>query len=133
MSEGFRLNAAIKAFSINSLSGRAEAIACATRPFGLPSFLLKVSPLATVSLAQVSPYALLALSPGSTSRQLLDLAFQHVGVPMQVAMNLGSMEVIKRFVEIGLGVAIVPRVTVAEEVRQGRLTALPVAELPARA
>ncbi len=91
-----------------------------------------LSSASAVSLAQVSPYPLLALSPGSTSRQLLDLAFQHAGVPMQVAMNLGSMEVIKRFVEIGLGVAIVPRVAVAEEVRQGRLTALPVAELPAR-
>jgi DNA-binding transcriptional LysR family regulator len=85
-----------------------------------------------VSLAQVSPYPFLALSPGSTSRQFLDLAFQHAGVPMQVAMNLGSMEVMKRFVEIGLGVAIVPRVAVAAEVQQGRLAALPVAELPAR-
>jgi DNA-binding transcriptional LysR family regulator len=91
-----------------------------------------LSSTAVVSLAQVSPYPLLALSPGSTSRQLLDLAFQHAGVPMQVAMNLGSMEVIKRFVESGLGVAMVPRVAVAAEVQQGRLAALPVAELPAR-
>jgi DNA-binding transcriptional LysR family regulator len=91
-----------------------------------------LSRAAVVSLAQVSPYPLLALSPGSTSRQLLDLAFQHAGVPMQVAMNLGSIEVIKRFVEIGLGVAIVPRVAVAEEVQQGRLAARPVEELPAR-
>ena len=91
-----------------------------------------LSSASTVSLAQVSPYPLLALSPGSTSRQLLDLAFQHAGVPMQVAMNLGSMEVMKRFVEIGLGVAVVPRVAVAEEVQQGRLAALPVENLPAR-
>src|SRR6266568_3351859 len=91
-----------------------------------------LSSACTVSLAQVSPYPLLALSPGSTSRQLLDLAFQHAGAPMQVAMNLGSMEVMKRFVEIGLGVAVVPRVAVAEEVQQGRLAALPVENLPAR-
>jgi DNA-binding transcriptional LysR family regulator len=91
-----------------------------------------LSSASAVSLAQVSPYPVLALSHGSTSRQLLDLAFQHAGIPMQVAMNLGSMEVIKRFVEIGLGVAIVPRVAVAEEVRQGRLAALPVEDLPAR-
>jgi len=91
-----------------------------------------LSRVATVALAQVSPYPLLVLSPGSTSRQLLDLAFQHAGVPMQVAMNLGSMEVMKRFVEIGLGVAIVPRVAVAEEVQQGRLTVLSIEDLPAR-
>lgn len=91
-----------------------------------------LSRVSAVSLAQVSPYPLLALSPGSTSRQLLDLAFKHAGVPMHVAMNLGSMEVIKRFVEIGLGVAIVPRVAVAEEVQRGRLAALPVEDLAGR-
>jgi DNA-binding transcriptional LysR family regulator len=91
-----------------------------------------LSGASAVSLAQVSFYPVLALSHGSTSRQLLDLAFQQAGVPMQVAMNLGSIEVIKRFVEIGLGVAIVPRVAVAEEVQQGRLAARPVEDLPAR-
>jgi DNA-binding transcriptional LysR family regulator len=87
----------------------------------------------SVSLAQVSPYPLLVLSPGSTSRQLLDLAFQQACVPMQVAMHLGSIEVIKRFVESGLGVAIVPRIAVAEEAQHGRLVALPSPDLPARA
>ena len=110
--------------STDTLFYREEVVIC---PVDHP--LSGVSP---VSLAQVSPYPLLALSPRSTSRQLLDLAFQLAGVPMQVAMNLGSMEVIKRFVEIGLGVAIVPRVAVAEEEQQGRLAALTVAELPAR-
>jgi DNA-binding transcriptional LysR family regulator len=92
-------------------------------------------PLSQVSAvwpAPVSPYPLLALSPGSTSRQLLDTAFQHAEVPMQVAMNLGSIDVMKRFVEIGLGVAIVPRVTVAEETQHGRLVAVPIQDLPAR-
>ena len=92
-----------------------------------------LSRAASVSLAQLSPYPLLALSPGSTSRQFLDMAFQHAGVPMQVAMNLGSIEVIKRFVESGLGVAIVPRIAVAEEAQQGRLVAIPIPDLPARA
>jgi len=51
---------------------------------------------------------------------------------MQMAMKLGNIEVIKRFVEIGLAVAIVPRVAEADDVQQGRLAALTVAELPAR-
>jgi DNA-binding transcriptional LysR family regulator len=110
--------------STETLFRREEVVIC---PVDHP-----LSRASAVSLAQVSSYPLLALSPGSTSRQLLDQAFQHAGVPMQVAMNLGSMEVIKRFVEIGLGVSIVPRVAVTEEVQQGRLVALPVAELPAR-
>ena len=78
-----------------------------------------------VSLAQVSPYPLLALSRGSTSRQLLEAAFQQAGVPMQVAMNLGSIEVVKRFVAIGLGLAIVPRVAVADEARAVRWSLSP--------
>jgi len=110
--------------STETLFYREEVVIC---PVDHP-----LSGVSTMSLAQVSPYPLLALSPGSTSRQLQELAFQHAGVPMQVAMNLGSMEVIKRFVEIGLGVAVVPRVAVAEEVRQGHLAALTLAELPAR-
>src|SRR5262245_31176377 len=80
------------------------------------------SPLAresVVSLAQVSPYPLLALSRGSMSRQLLGTAFQPAGVPMQVAMDLGSSEVLKRFVVIRLGIAIVSRVVVAAGTRYG--------------
>jgi DNA-binding transcriptional LysR family regulator len=93
------------------------------------------SPLAQesgVSLAQVSPYPLLALSRRSMSRQLLEAAFQQAGAPMQVAMNLGSIEVIKRFVAIGLGFAIVPRVAVLDEVRTGQVVAIPVYGLPIR-
>jgi DNA-binding transcriptional LysR family regulator len=85
-----------------------------------------------VSLAQVSPYPPLALSRGSMSCQLLDAAFQQAGVPMQVAMHLGSIEVIKRCVAIGLGLAIVPRVAVMDEVRTGQVVAVPVCGLPVR-
>jgi LysR family cys regulon transcriptional activator len=91
-----------------------------------------LSRASVLSLAQLSPYPLLVLSPGSTSRRLLDAAFQQAGVPMQVAMNLGSIDVLKRFVAIGLGVAIVPRVVVAEETQHGRLVAVPLQDLPAR-
>jgi DNA-binding transcriptional LysR family regulator len=47
-------------------------------------------------------------------------------------MNLGSIEVIKRFVAIGLGLAIVPRVAVMDEVRTGQVVAIPVCGLPVR-
>src|SRR5215471_15876437 len=51
---------------------------------------------------------------------------------MQVAMNLGSIEVMKRFVAIGLGLAIVPRVAVVNEVRTGQVVAVPIHGLPVR-
>ena len=40
--------------------------------------------------------------------------------------SLGSIEVLKRFVEIGLGVAIVPQVAVEAEVERGSLRAVQV-------
>lgn len=85
-----------------------------------------------VSLVQISPYPLLVFPAGSTSRGLLETAFRQADLPMQVAMNLSSVEIIKRFVEIGLGVSIVPHVAVTEEERAGRLAAIPIRDLPPR-
>ena len=39
-------------------------------------------------------------------------------------MNLGSIEVIKRFVQIGFGVAVVPDIAVQQEVRDRSLAAV---------
>ena len=49
-----------------------------------------------------------------------------------VAMNLGSIEVMKRFVAIGLGLAIVPRVAVGNGVRAGQVVAIPIHPLGER-
>ena len=86
----------------------------------------------TVDLRALSDSAMLMLERGSTSRGLMDRMFSEAGLHPQVTMELGSIEVIKRFVEIGLGVAIVPEVAVREEVRSGRLTALRATGLPVR-
>lgn len=87
---------------------------------------------ARVGLSDAAAHPWLMLERGSTSRDLLDGACHRAGLAVHVAMELGSIEVIKRFVEIGLGVALVPAVAVKEEVRAGRLCALHVADLPAR-
>jgi len=86
----------------------------------------------TVSLQEISTYPLLVFPQGSTTRSLLEAAFRQAGLSLNVAMNLGSVEVIKRFVEIGLGVSIVPRIAIADEVQSGRLAAVPIRALPAR-
>ena len=85
-----------------------------------------------VRLEEVAEQPLLALERGSTSRQLMDETFRQVGQSPQVAMNLGGIEVIKRFVEIGLGIALVPQVTVGREVEEGRLIVVQVHKLPPR-
>jgi DNA-binding transcriptional LysR family regulator len=91
---------------------------------------LKDDPVA--SLKKLSEYPMLALEKGSTTRGLMDRLFQDKGIHADVCMELGSIEVIKRFVEIGLGIAIVPEVSVREEVEMGRLGAVRVEGLPVR-
>ncbi len=86
----------------------------------------------TVDLHSLADCAMLMLERGSTSRGLMDRMFAAEGLQPYVIMELGSIEVIKRFVEIGLGTAVVPEVSVRDEVRSGRLTAIRVTGLPVR-
>lgn len=86
----------------------------------------------TVDLQALGGCAMLMLERGSTSRGLMDRMFAAAGLQPQVIMELGSIEVIKRFVEVGFGIAVVPEVAVRDEVSSGRLTAIRVAGLPVR-
>lgn len=74
-----------------------------------------------IGLKAVAELPLLALEQRSTTRLLLDQSFRQAELTPRVTMNLGSIEVIKRFVEIGFGVAIVPMIAIAQEVADGRL------------
>ena len=92
-------------------------------------------PLATrkwVRLQTVAAEPLLVLEHGSRSRELLEHAYRESGLHLEAVMDLGSIEVIKQFVEIGFGVAVAPLVAVQREVSEGRLAAVPIRELPAR-
>lgn len=88
---------------------------------------------AAVTLEHLVEYPLLLLDKGSVSRTLLDQMLAESGLLPKTVMAVGSIEVIKRYVEIGLGVSIVPRFTAEQEIREGRLYAAPLDWLPARA
>ena len=68
--------------------------------------------------AEMGNYTLLLLEEGSTSRGLLNQLFVEHDIAPQI-MDLGSFEVIKRYVEIDMGISIVPKVTVKEAVQAG--------------
>ena len=85
-----------------------------------------------IALKAVAELPLLALEPGSTTRYLLDQSFRQADLKPRVSMNLGSIEVIKRFVEIGFGVAIVPKIAIGQEVASGRLHSMAVRGLSPR-
>lgn len=61
---------------------------------------------------------------GTTTRERLVKHFDGGGVKITVTMELASIETIKRFVSIGMGISIVPRLCIAREVEDGSLRAL---------
>jgi DNA-binding transcriptional LysR family regulator len=73
--------------------------------------------------ADVAGYPLLMLHGGSVSHSRLTQLLTQVGAPLRQIMRVGSIEVIKRYVEIGLGISIVPSLNVAHELAESRLHA----------
>ena len=61
---------------------------------------------------------------------LLEKAFGAYNIPLASAMDLGSIDVIKNMVSIGLGVSIIPEFALRAE--EERLMSLPINELPQR-
>ena len=61
---------------------------------------------------------------GTTTRERLVNHFSDGGVTIKVTMELESIETIKRFVSIGMGISIVPRLCIAREIQDGSLRAL---------
>ena len=85
-----------------------------------------------LSITALAEEQLLLLERGTTSRAFLDQLFLQVGVVPQ-AMELGSIEVLKRYAELNLGIAIVPSMAVQAEIATGRLHLLPLPWAPPRA
>jgi len=61
---------------------------------------------------------------GTTTRERLVKHFNEGGVTLKVTMELASIETIKRFVSIGMGISIVPRLCIAKEIEEGSLRSL---------
>lgn len=59
--------------------------------------------------------------PGSTTRHLIEQAFQAHGLAAEASMELESNEAIKSAVADGIGVAIMARAAVAQDLASGRL------------
>ncbi len=61
---------------------------------------------------------------GSGTRTIVDEGLRSRGVTLQVAMEVNNTEGVKQMVSAGLGLAIVPRVTIAAELAAGSLVTL---------
>lgn len=60
-----------------------------------------------ITLKALSRHSLIMPWKGSTTRQLVERAFEEADLPIRIGLEAGGTEVIKRYVALGLGIAIV--------------------------
>ncbi len=83
----------------------------------------------TVSALQLVEHPLLLLDRSTGTRALLDRAFDALGKTPEVVMETRSVDVLKRLVELGFGVSVVPSMAVAREGRARSLAVVPLQRL----
>ncbi len=93
-----------------------------------PEHPFAASGAATVEEAAAEPIIL--FDRGSSYFGLIHGFFRQAGVVPNVAMELDSLEATKRMVEEGLGIALVPLVTIVRELENGALVRIGVVDVP---
>lgn len=81
-----------------------------------------------VSLTAIAPLPFIAFDREAPTRKAIDKIFKDRGLELNIAMEMDNVETIKRAVEMGLGVAVLPAATVQHEIALGTLVAKPFAE-----
>ncbi|HEY0829339.1 MAG TPA: LysR family transcriptional regulator [Bacilli bacterium] len=82
---------------------------------------------ATVETLRNVPFIM--LSPDTVGRRFVDEIFKKFNIHPQIVMELSSSEEVKRMVELNLGVAIISKLSIANELRLGTLKMIQVNEL----
>ena len=84
----------------------------------------------TVKAADLAGCPLILMEEGTNLRTYVDRLLSAAGVAERVTMELDNVEAIKKMIEARLGISLLPLVTVATEVENGRLCALALADVP---
>jgi len=67
-----------------------------------------------IQLEEIAPYGLILPPRRLTTWRMVDRVFQQHGVPMNVVLEVGGWEVIKRYVELDFGLSIVTSICLRE-------------------
>ena len=78
--------------------------------------------------AQIADFPFIGFDPDVPTRRLIDDFLAAHNVSVTVVQAFDNIETIKRMVEVGLGVAVVPEPTVVREVRDNTLVSRPFAD-----
>lgn len=79
-------------------------------PLGHPLLQEKV-----ISLAQIARYPLILMGKRTYTRRMLEAEFQRQGLSYDVVVELDSMDMIKRYVALGMGISVGPRLAIEPE------------------
>jgi len=86
----------------------------------------------TISIHDLAGEEFLLKAVGCTYRNLFERSLISSGVEPEYSLEFLGVETIKKCVELGLGIAPLPRMAVEEELRSGKLVALNVKDLDIR-
>src|SRR5690606_3353353 len=81
-----------------------------------------------ITSREIGDHPLILFPPGAYTRRLLDKFFQEQGLTPNVSMEAENVATIKPLVRINLGISILPLRSVVEEIEQGELIYLKIAD-----
>lgn len=81
-----------------------------------------------ISMTAITGLPFIAFDREAPSRKGIDKLFRDKGIELSPTMEMDNVETIKRAVELGLGISVLPIPTVQQEVNSGTLVAKPFSE-----
>lgn len=81
-----------------------------------------------VSMSALAGVPFIAFDREAPTRKAIDKLFREKGLDLTPVMEMDNVETIKRAVEMGLGISVLPAATVGHELDRGSLVAKPFAE-----
>jgi len=78
-----------------------------------------------VRVKQIANEKMIAFEPDIPTRKVIDRVLKGCGITIHPVMEFDNIETLKRAVEIEAGIAIVPRSTVVQEVKERTLAEIP--------
>lgn len=84
---------------------------------------------ASVAIRELSDETFIAHNAPSPYRKRVIETFDKYGTRLNISVELPSLEAIKRLVETGIGIALVPKLTAAPEIASGQLVGVSVREM----
>ena len=67
------------------------------------------------SIEQIAKYPLIMMTEGTHTRDLLESEFKRRGISYEIVVDLDSMDMIKRYVALGMGISVGPRLAIDPE------------------